>query len=177
MTACLCNQYNDISDRDLLNKRSKETKKLTSDLTLLAVHAQKEHKLYKCPACDQLWQLSLDWMGGNKPYIFKVPNISETEWIIKPYVQPDELFNRIARIQLYLKDALFVETHDQCRKDECFNHAIKLSIFCAMHHMESIGIKTTLPNEFTWFDPYFKENYEFGIEQLKKLPNYKAFNG
>lgn len=176
MASCACNRYTDISDRDLLNKRSKETKKLTGDLTLLAEHAQKEHTLYKCPVCGQLWQLSLDWMGGNKPYIFKVPNISQADWTEKPFVQPDELFNRIARIQLYLKNTLFVETHDLCRKDGCANHALKLSVFCAVHHMENIGIKAELPDDYRWFEPYYKENYAFGIEQLKNLPNYKSLN-
>jgi hypothetical protein len=40
--------------------------------------------------------------------------------------------------------------------------------------MESIGIKSNLPDDFTWFEPYIKPNFELTIEQLRKLPNYKA---
>ena len=174
MSTCSCSQYADISDRPSLNSRGQETKRIINSLTQIATHSEKEHELYKCLTCGQFWQRSLDWIRGNKPYIFKVPDTLETEWTIKPFVQPDDLFNRIAVIQQYLGRATFEETSELCRKDGCTNHAIKLSVLCAFHHMESLGLKSKMTDEFTWFAPYLKSNYEFGIDQLKALPNYKS---
>lgn len=174
MSTCSCSQYTDISDRPSLNNRGHETKRIINSLTLIATHSEKEHELYKCMTCGQFWQRSLDWIRGNKPYIFKVPDTLVTEWTIKPFVQPDDLFNRIAVIQQYLGRATFEETAELCRKDGCSNQAIKLSVLCAFHHMESLGLKSKMTDEFTWFAPYLKSNYEFGIDQLKALPNYKS---
>lgn len=176
MPKCFCNQYSDISDRPSLNNRGHKTKKIINSLTLIATHSEKEHELYKCPSCGQFWQRSLDWIRGNKPYIFKVPDTMETEWLIKPFVQPDDLFNCIAVIQQYLGRVNFEETVGVCRKDSCSNQAIKLSVLCAFHHMESLGLKSKMTDEFTWFAPYLKNNYEFGIEQLKALPNYTSLS-
>jgi hypothetical protein len=176
MSTCSCSQYADISDRPSLNNRGHETKKIINSLILIATHSEKEHELYKCPTCGQFWQRSLDWIRGNKPYIFKVPNTLESEWTIKPYVQPDNLFNRIAVIEQYTGRASFEETAELCRKDGCSNQAIKLSVLCAFHHMESLGLKSKMTDEFTWFAPYLKNNYEFGIDQLKALPNYKSLS-
>ena len=175
MTECTCNTYDDLLDRPSLNSRGHQTKKIIDTLTFLAAHSEKEHMLYKCSVCGQLWQRSLDWVRGNKAYIFKVPNITEVEWAAKPFVQPDELFNRVGRIQQYLERAFFEETPNKCRHESCSNQAIILSVFCAFHHMENIGLVSEMTDEYRWFEPYVKRNFEFGIEQLKTLPNYKSY--
>lgn len=174
MSECNCNNYDHLDGRPALNKRGHDTKKIIDRLSLITEHAEGEHKLYQCPICGQFWQRSLDWMRGNKPYIFKVPVTTTSEWLLKPFVQPDDLFNRVAGIQQYLERASFVEQPEKCRKEGCTNRAINLSVLCAFHHMESIGLKSDVRDDFIWFEPYSKSNYEFTIDQLKKLPNYKA---
>ena len=174
MSTCSCSQYKDISGRPSLNNRGHQTKKIINSLSLVATHFEKEHELYNCVACGQFWQRSLDWIRGNKPYIFKVPKTLATQWTMKVFVQPDDLFNRIAAIQQYFKQATFQESVELCRKEGCSNQAIILSVLCAFHHMESLGLKSKMTDEFTWFAPYLKNNYEFGIDQLKALPNYKS---
>jgi len=172
--ACSCIKYTDLVDRPSLNKRGHDTKKILAGLQIVAKHSSEEHIVYKCTFCGQFWQRSLDWMRGNKPYLFKVPTTTETDWLNKPFVQPDELFNRVARIHQYLERASFVETAEKCRHENCSNQAIELSVFCAFHHMENIGIKSDVTDEYEWFDPYAKQNFEFEIGQLRGLPNYKA---
>ena len=112
-------------------------------------------------------------MRGNKPYLFKVPATNEADWLTKPFVQPDELFMRVARVQQYLGRVTFVETQEKCRNEDCSSRAIQLSVFCAFHHMENIGIKSDVTDDYKWFDPYRKSNYEFSIQQLRELSNYR----
>jgi uncharacterized C2H2 Zn-finger protein len=173
MSSCRCESYQDLDSRAALNKRGPETKRISNALELIAEHPGQEHRLYKCPVCGQLWQRSLDWMRGNKAYLFKVPSIEVGQWLHKPFVQPDELFSRIGHVQLYLDRASFEEQAATCKSPGCGEHSIKFSVFCAFHHMQNIGIKAEFNDDYRWFGPYSKSNYEFSIEHLKKLPNYK----
>lgn len=176
MTTCNCEKYTDLPDRPSLNKRGHDTKSIIDTLVLVAESADTEHKLYKCPTCGQFWQRSLDWMRGNKAYIFKVPNVEIDQWKAKQFVQPDELFSRVGHVQQYLDRVTFEEQAAICRQDGCDNHAIKRSVFCALHHMENIGMTKSLPDDYTWFTPYDKENFKLSIERLKQLPTYKPYD-
>lgn len=173
MNSCTCNLYKDLDGRAALNKRGHDTKRILDALQKIAEHPQGEHRLYKCPVCAQMWQRSLDWMRGNKPYVFKVDTIAIEDWLHMPFVQPDELFNRAGHVEQYLERAFFEEQETFCRIEGCQEHAIKFSVVCAYHHMQNIGIKANLPDEYRWFGPYIKSNFEYTIEQLKTLPNYR----
>jgi predicted RNA-binding Zn-ribbon protein involved in translation (DUF1610 family) len=173
MSSCKCKNYEDPDSRAALNKRAAETKRISAALQFIAEHPGKEHRLYECPVCGQMWQRSMAWMLGNKAYLFKVPPIENEQWLQQPFVQPDELLSRIAHVQLYLDRAFFEEQAALCKSPDCGEHSIKFSVFCAFHHMQSIGIKAEFNDEYRWFGPYTRSNYEFNIGQLKKLPNYK----
>ena len=174
MDQCNCKIYDDIADRPSLEKRFKYTKKIISGLTLIADHPNGEHKLYHCKNCGQYWQFSMSWMDGNKKYIFQVPEISVDIWKEKPFVQPDDLLVRSGHIVMYLEGVTFIEQDSKCRREGCDNNAIKMSVLCALHHLNSINIKVTLPDNETWFAPYEKSKYELTIDFLKSLPNYKS---
>lgn len=175
MKTCTCNKYGDILDYDLLKKRFKVTKNILTNLTLIAEHPEKEHYLYECVKCGQLWQRSLSWMDGNKPYVFKVPKIEIEIWKCNPFVQPDDLFVRTGVIRHYLDRATFEEKNSLCRHSDCSHHAIKFSVFCIVHQMQNIGIKATFPDDITWFLPYEKKLVEPTYERLSKMPNYKKY--
>jgi len=173
---CKCADYKDLETRRELNKRGRQTKKIIAWVELIAEDSSGEHKLYRCPACSQLWQRSLDWMRGNSAYAFKVPAIDIATWIGQPFVQPDELFNRVGMIEQYLEKACFEEKAQLCRREGCNERAIKLSVLCALHHMESIGLGNSLPENCTWFRPYEPEDYMLTMRYLKSLPNYSVFH-
>ncbi|MGC4104067.1 hypothetical protein [Ferruginibacter sp.] len=176
MKVCNCNIYGDILEYTQLKDRFKDTKKILSDLKLLAQHPEKEHQLYQCVNCGQYWQKSMSWMDGNKQYVFKVREIEVTEWKEQPFVQPDDLFARTGIVNQYLKRATFEEQETLCRHPSCPHHAIQLSIFCIVHHMESIKIATTIPDNVTWFPPFEKKHLELSYERLSELPNYKKYS-
>jgi hypothetical protein len=140
---------------------------------MIAEHPGGEHKLFKCIGCGQLWQQSKDKKRGNQRYLFKAPSIEIAEWLDKPFVQPDELFDRAGHIQQYLRGAVFEELEPLCRSANCQNQSVKFSVLCAFHHMLNIGIKAEIPDDHRWFEPYHKSNYEFNFEQLQALPTYK----
>jgi hypothetical protein len=55
MNSCRCNDYKDLDDQPALNKRGHDTKRIADALQLIAEHPQKEHRLYRCSACGQMW--------------------------------------------------------------------------------------------------------------------------
>jgi hypothetical protein len=173
---CNCEKYTDLADLPSLNKRGHNTMTIIDMLTLVAECINTEHQLYICGTCGQFWQRSLARMRGNKPYIFKVPNIEIEQWKAKQFVQPDELISWSDHVQQYLNKVNFEEHVANCRREGCDNHAVNLSVFCALHHMDNIGIKISLPNDYLWFPPYVKENFELSIAQLKQLPTYKPYH-
>ena len=176
MSTCHCNQYGDILNYDLLKKRYRETKNILANLLVIAEHPEKEHFLYKCANCGQQWQRSLSWMDGNKPYAFKVPPIEIEVWKQRPFVQPDDLFAITGGIDLYLERATFEEQSTLCKNSTCSHHAIKFSVFCIVHHMENLGIRVSIPDNYTWFPPFEKGHIELTYQRLSELPNYKKLS-
>lgn len=174
--ACNCNQYPDLDEGAALQKRCSQTKKTLGLLQLLSLHESGEHKLYRCAKCGQLWQRSLAWALGNREYLFKVPQIDSEAWLARPFFPPDELFLRSGSVGLYLERAQFVEQEALCRSAGCPEHSIKFSVFCALHHMQNLGIKTGPPGDYRWFGPYLEENFSVTMKQLKALPNYTSWN-
>lgn len=173
--SCSCGSFGDLLTSNDLPKRERKTAKIVRSLALLATHPLGEHELYTCAKCGHYWQRSLEWVSGNRPYIFKVVPIDLAEWMEKPFVQPDELFVRVGVFEQYWRNNVFDEKEALCRKDGCGNHAIRLSVFCVLHHMDSIGLKTQFPDNLTWFGPYRKDDLEPSIEFLKRQSNYVAY--
>lgn len=77
--------------RKAINKRAKETKKILSELTLIAEHPDREHRLFYNQQTDEYWQFASAWNWGAKPYCFLVPKTDPEVWQKERYVDPDEL--------------------------------------------------------------------------------------
>jgi hypothetical protein len=170
---CNCLKFNTIENNDDLEKRIKETAKIISNLRLIEKINDLGTSLYECEKCGQQWQESLSWMHGNSKYVFKVPKIEIKDWKEMPYIEPNKIFLYIGNIQMYFNRTTFEEKEEKCKKDNCYNQAIKLSVLCILHQMESIGIKLELPSGYRWFNPYEKEKILINMTVIKEHPNYK----
>lgn len=152
---CECNQYQHLElIRKAISKRIRETKSLKKKLDLLAENG--EHKLWRCRACNQLWQSSRAWNWGAEEYLFKVPEISVDEWLNKPFIQPDEMLIHTSVMKDYMDGQTFVEKPEKCRTEGCIKRAIELSVFCLEHHVESLQNAGRLPQtpQGRLFPPY-----------------------
>jgi hypothetical protein len=154
---CLCADYPDLElDRSSISKRNKASAALKDSLSLAVSHPDKEHRLYRCDACGQLWQRALAWNWGQIEYLFKVPGEDESEWIAQPFVDPDELLIWSATMETFLSRGKFVAQDAQCAVAECTRKAVAMSKYCLLHHIESVqrsrGLLPT-PNG-RWFAPY-----------------------
>ena len=145
---CNCGQYDAIElFREKVSERIRHTRTLKKRLETIAEHSLGEHKLLKCPLCGQYWQISCAWNWSNGKYLFKVPDIKINEWLSKPYVQPDELLIYTAMMHDYVDKNNFVETEKDCRTDGCANRAVRYSVLCLDHHIESLQAAGALPKE------------------------------
>lgn len=171
MNICACSSYEDLNGLPAVRNRGHNTGKIIKSLEFIVKHDDNEHQLYKCSHCEQHWQSC--WWQGNKPYIYKVPDIGVTDWLEKPFINLCTIFGRIEKIQEYLKGPKFEEQTALCRFPGCEEHSIRLSVLCLFHHMENIGIKITMPDDYRWFGPYVKSDYDFDMNQLKSIANYK----
>lgn len=158
---CSCSEFEDLEFlRMVITKRIKESRALKKAFELLAKHPDKEHKLYRCKACGQLWQGSRAWNWGNDEYLFKVPPIETNEWLSEVFVQPDELLIFTATTSDFLKPNSFPEKDSLCSVSGCGKKAVSGSVNCLRHHLESLQRAHTMPAYPTgrWFTPYVREN-------------------
>src|SRR5262245_3491100 len=103
MAECKCQDYEDLELlRDAITERMKASPRLKKRLQGLAEHPGGEHKLFVCQYCHQMWQASRAWSWGNHEYVFKIPQIESSQWIEKPFAQPDELLIYTARMNDYI---------------------------------------------------------------------------
>src|SRR5262245_25649355 len=120
---CRCNEYGHLEfERKGISKRIRETPALKKLLELIA-KSPDGHKLYRCPACEQLWQCSRAWNWGNKDYLFKVPDISVPEWTAEPYVHPSDLFEFGTVMSEFLNGANFTAGGKRCSVSGCSSRA------------------------------------------------------
>ena len=164
--SCGCAKYGSIElFREKISERIGQTRTLRRTLEIISEHPVEKHKLLKCFVCDQYWQLSYAWNWGDRAYLFKVPEIEPEEWLTEPYVQPAELLIHSAAMENYMSRNRFVETRNNCRTNECTNRAIKYSVFCLDHRIESLQIAGALPRR-----PYGRElpEYNRGTEVGRK---------
>lgn len=158
---CSCSDYEDLEFlRKVISKRIKETRSLKKFLVLVAEHPDKEHKLYRCNECGQLWQSSRAWNWGNDEYLFKVPQTETDAWKSEVFVQPDELLIFTASVSDFLKRNTFTENDTSCSVSGCERKAVSGSVSCLRHHIESLQRARTMPSYPTgrWFKPYVREN-------------------
>ena len=145
---CECEGYEHLELlRKCIDRRIKETKKLRKQFEILAEHENRLDKLLRCEACGQYWQSSRAWNFGNKEYQFKVPEIEIAEWLSEPYVRPDQMLIHSAIMQDYFERNTFAETDNECRAEGCNLRAIKLSVFCTVHHIEALQRAGALPRD------------------------------
>jgi len=162
LITCQCAEYEDLEMlRKVISKRIKKTKELKKKLKLIVTSEDKEHQLWVCESCGQIWQSSRAWNWGNDLYLFKVPQITKEEWLIKPYVQPDELLIYVGSLSEFLKQGL-KKGEEKCKKDGCTNNAVKGLVMCLKHHIENLQKVHSLPQEPVgrWFQPYVEENFK-----------------
>jgi len=157
MNNCDCSNYDHIElYRRNIDRRIEETEDLKKRLTFLGESADKLHKLFKCEACGQFWQSSYAWNWGGKEYIYKVPPISHEDWLIEPYIQPDQLLIYNAVTSRWYERNNFEQSDKPCRREGCPNNAVKRLAQCLEHHMEDLQRVGALPipPRGRWFPPY-----------------------
>lgn len=158
---CSCSKYEDLEFlRKVITRRIKESHSLKKSFLLISEHPEKEHKLYRCEACGQLWQGSRAWGWGNDEYLFKVPPIDPDDWKSEVFVQPDELLIFAAIVGEFLVRNTFTEKDSLCSVPGCGHKAVSGSVNCLRHHFESLQRVGTMPAYPTgrWFKPYMREN-------------------
>ncbi len=158
---CDCRKYEDLElTRSQITARIRESKALRPNLTLIASHTDKEHQLYRCEECGQLWQSSRAWNWGNDRYLFRIPAISESEWLSEVFVQPDELLIFAAVMCDFLEKNSFKPSHEKCAISECERLAVAGLRTCLPHHIDSLQRVGRLPQSpiGQWFGPYKYES-------------------
>jgi hypothetical protein len=136
--------------RQAVSERAKETKKILSDLSLIAKHTDGEHRLYKNEFTGEHWQYASAWNWGAKPYCFLVPEIDPEEWKEERYVDPDELIIYVAVMQQFLS----VPTNRKIPE--------------LRRHIQSLQKIGNFPQEpeGRWFGPYRQDNVIPNLEQI-----------
>lgn len=136
--------------REAISKRARETKGILSRLTLIAEHADHEHRLYHDEKTNEFWQYASAWNWGAKPYCFLVPEIDPDEWKKERYVDPDEMLIYVASMQQFLAVPSNRAIPDLPR------HVASL---------QRIGNMPKNP-EGRWFGPYERQNIMPNFEQI-----------
>ena len=111
MTPCNCEHYPvpELSRR-AITQRIWQTRTIRPTLVVRSRQADELLILLQCPSCASFWQEGLAWSWGGKRYLYRVPPISEEEWLAEPYVQPHELLVYGAGMADYLETNEFVES-------------------------------------------------------------------
>ncbi len=155
--SCDCEKYQHLElYRESIDKRIKQTKKIKRNLDLIAGDPKYHPLLWKCSVCKQFWQSAGAWNWGAKEYIYKIPEILIEDWLKESFVKPDELLIYFAMLENFEDKNAFFEREIKCRDENCNNNAIKYSVFCKQHHIESLQNSGVLPSfpKGRIFEPY-----------------------
>jgi len=116
--------------------------------------------LFRCPDCGQLWQSGHEWNFADKEYLFQVPPIDVAEWERQPYQQPAAMMIYSAAMRDLFVRAKFEAGDSPCRVEGCQQRALRLSVFCRDHHIESFQQRGRLPKKPVGrlFPPYHVES-------------------
>ena len=143
---CRCSEFVDLElEREQIKQRSRQSKTLLAELSLVVTHEDVEHVLYRCDSCGCLWQRALAWNWANIEYLFKIPAITSDEWLVLPFVDPDSVLIWVAMMERFLTQGTFEPSGNPCRRDGCERPGIRLSVNCLVHHIESVQRLGNLP--------------------------------
>lgn len=158
---CDCKQFQPIElDRKSINRRIKQSPAIRKNLMQIAEHTGLRLYLFRCPDCGQLWQSGHEWNFANQEYLFQVPPIDVAEWQVEPYQQPAGMMIYSAVMRDFCAHANFEPKDEMCRTDGCSEHAIRFTVFCRRHHIESLQKLGKLPKSPVGrlFPPYYVES-------------------
>jgi hypothetical protein len=156
---CRCSSFTPIElDRNSVSQRIKETPRIRKSLERIAENEQLRISLFRCPTCRQMWQSGHEWNFGDKEYVFQVPTVEIPDWMRDPFQQPAAMMIYSAGMERFFRQE-FVETADPCRSAGCSKRAIRFSVLCLDHHIESLQQIGNLPKPPVgrMFPPYFNK--------------------
>jgi hypothetical protein len=157
---CNCAVFQPIElDRQSITRRIKESPRIRKRLTQIAEHTGLRLYLLRCPKCGQLWQSGREWNFADREYLFHVPPIEVADWQHEPYQQPAAMMIYSAVMRDFCARATSETGDSPCRADGCTQHALRLSVFCREHQIESLRQRGQLPKKPVGrlFPPYYVE--------------------
>jgi hypothetical protein len=157
---CDCANYQPIElDRKSITRRIKQSPQIRKGLTQIAEHTDLRLYLFRCPECGQLWQSGHEWNFADREYLFQVPPVEVADWHREPYQQPAGMMIYSAVMRDFCARATFDTGDSPCRADGCTQRALRLSVFCREHHIESLQQRGQLPKKPVGrlFPPYYVE--------------------
>lgn len=160
---CDCAEYPPIElDRKSINRRIKQSKAIRKRLTQIAENTSLRLYLFRCPECGQYWQSGHEWNFAAQEYLFHVPPIEIADWQSEPYKQPAAMMIYSARMSDFCARTPFEPSDSPCRAEGCPEKAIRFSVFCRDHHIESLQRRQQLPKAPVgrMFPPYYYESSE-----------------
>ena len=155
--ACTCDDYAPVAlSNDAMARRIRESKQIGRGLEEVAQHPNGVDALYRCASCGRLWQRSLAWSFGNKPYFFQVPDIAMDAWMEEPYVRPDLMNGYAGAINLFMSSLDLTVSGVPCRRAGCTRNAVSGLALCLPHHIENLQTAKRLaaPPAGRMFPPY-----------------------
>jgi hypothetical protein len=162
---CDCADYQPIQlDRQSVTRRIKQSPQIRRRLTQIAEHTEMRLYLFRCPECGQLWQSGHEWNFADREYLFHVPPIQVVDWQREPYQQPAAMMIYSAVMRDFYARTTFETGDSPCRDDGCKQRALRLSVFCREHHIESLQQRGRLPKKPVGrtFPPYYVETQSVG---------------
>jgi len=163
--SCDCSDYPPIElDRQSISRRIKQSPPIRKRLTQIAEHPDLRLYLFRCPVCGQLWQSGHEWNFGDREYLFHVPPIEVADWQREPYQQPAAMMIYSAVMRDFCARAMFETGESTCRAADCTQRAIRFTVFCRDHHIESLRQLGQLPKKPVGrlFPPYYVETPNVG---------------
>jgi hypothetical protein len=162
---CDCTNYPPIElDRQSISRRIKQSPQIRKRLTQIAEHPELRLFLFRCPECGQLWQSGHEWNFADREYLFHVPPVEVADWQREPYQQPAAMMIYSAVMRDFCARATFESGESQCRAAGCTQRALRFSVFCREHHIDSLQQRGQLPKKPVGrlFPPYYVETSHVG---------------
>jgi hypothetical protein len=144
-------------DPQSITRRIKQSAHIRNRLAQIAEHPELRLHLFRCSECGQFWQSSHEWNFEDQEYLFQVPPIEVADWQREPYRQPAAMMIYSAVMEDLFARAKFEAGDSPCRVEGCDKRALRLSVFCRKHHIDSMQQRGRLPKEpiGRLFPPYY----------------------
>jgi hypothetical protein len=85
--------------------------------------------------------------SADKGYLFQVPPVELSEWLREPYAQPAAMLIYSPSMRDFFARNAFTPTDTPCREPGCSQPAIRFSVQCRDHHIESLRRIGNLPQK------------------------------